>query len=85
MTLRVKIQKNFAGFSLDIAWEVNKEIGVLFGASGAGKSLTLQLVAGLMTPDSGSIHTDNHVFYDSAAWVNNPAQKSRLGYVFNDT
>jgi len=45
------------GFALDSSWEIGNELAVLFGYSGSGKSLTLQLIAGLMKPDSGVITT----------------------------
>ena len=46
MGLSVHLKKKVKGFSLDVAWEINNELTVLFGYSGAGKSMTLQLIAG---------------------------------------
>jgi multiple sugar transport system ATP-binding protein len=44
-----------SGMSIDIA---NGEFVVLLGPTGAGKTTTLRLVAGLETPDSGDIKID---------------------------
>jgi len=55
----------------------------LFGPSGAGKSLTLQCLAGLIRPDRGRIVVDGEIFFDSAAGINVPPQRRRLGYVFH--
>ena len=85
MSLQIKIQKQLADFSLDVEWEVKKEIGVIFGYSGAGKSLSLQLIAGLLAPDSGRIQADGNLFFDSATGLHLPPQKRRLGYVFQDS
>lgn len=56
----------------------------LFGPSGAGKSTLLRMVAGLTTPDDGIITLDNEVWFDSANKINVPAQKRRVGLVFQD-
>jgi molybdate transport system ATP-binding protein len=55
---------------------------VLFGPSGAGKTLTLQCLAGLIRPDAGRIVVDERVLFDSAAGVDLPPQQRRVGYVF---
>ncbi|HWM77961.1 MAG TPA: ATP-binding cassette domain-containing protein, partial [Methylomirabilota bacterium] len=38
-----------------MSWAAGDEVVTLFGPSGAGKTLTLQCLAGLMRPDSGRI------------------------------
>ena len=45
------------GLSLDVA---AGEFVVLLGPSGAGKTTTLRLVAGLEAPDAGSVHIGGH-------------------------
>src|SRR5208283_2725388 len=82
--LSVKLKKKLNGFNLDAEWEIGDEIAVLFGYSGAGKSLTLQMIAGLMTADEGSISIDSSTIFDSLSRINIPAQKRHMGYVFQD-
>ncbi|MBF0506305.1 MAG: ATP-binding cassette domain-containing protein [Nitrospirae bacterium] len=84
MGLSVKLKKKLNGFSLDVEWRIGNELAVLFGYSGAGKSMTLQMIAGLMTADEGSIHVDSSTIFDSLSGVNVPAQRRHLGYVFQD-
>jgi len=84
MGLSVKLKKKLTGFSLDVEWEIGNELAVLFGYSGAGKSMTLQMIAGLMTADEGSIHIGSSTIFDSLSRVNVPAQRRNLGYVFQD-
>jgi molybdate transport system ATP-binding protein len=53
--LEVKLKKVLPGFKIDVQWEMERELTVLFGYSGSGKSLTLQMLAGLLEPDEGTI------------------------------
>ena len=82
--LSLKIRKALGNFTLDVAWEMNREILVLFGPSGSGKTVTLQMLAGLMRPDEGRITSGDRVFFDSASGVDLPPQKRSFGYVFQD-
>ncbi|MFH2093988.1 MAG: ATP-binding cassette domain-containing protein [Pseudomonadota bacterium] len=84
MGLYVNLKKKINGFSLDIEWEIGNESAVLFGFSGAGKSLTLQSIAGLIKPDSGIIRLDDTLYFDSLSRTDLPPQKRQFGYVFQD-
>jgi molybdate transport system ATP-binding protein len=57
---------------------------VIYGASGAGKSMLLKAIAGLITPDAGSIELGGRRLFDSAARINLPVQRRRVGYLFQD-
>ncbi|QHE51303.1 ATP-binding cassette domain-containing protein [Pontibacillus sp. HMF3514] len=81
--LKVDIQSKLHHYTLDISFELNEEIGVLFGRSGAGKSTILHAIAGLHTPDDGQITIhDRSVF--SSKEINVPPQNRKVGYVFQD-
>jgi molybdate transport system ATP-binding protein len=84
MGLEVKIRKVVNGFSLDAEWEIGNELAVLFGRSGAGKSLTLQMIAGLLSPDQGFIHLKEKSFFDSSSGRNLLPWERSCGYVFQD-
>jgi len=58
----VTIAKRFAGFTLDVSWVAERSVVGLFGPSGAGKTLTLQCLAGLVRPDAGRIVVGERVF-----------------------
>lgn len=60
------------------------EIIVLYGHSGAGKSLTLQFIAGLLRPESGRIVLRGEPVFDSAAGINLSPQRRRVGYVVQE-
>ena len=84
MGLQVRLQKKVNGFALDIEWQIGNELAVLFGFSGAGKSMTLQLIAGLMKADKGQVSLDDIVYFDGAARIDLPPQERPFGYVFQD-
>ncbi|HZF05607.1 MAG TPA: ABC transporter ATP-binding protein [Patescibacteria group bacterium] len=80
--LSVEITKRLPEFTLDVAWSAGDGVAVLFGPSGAGKTLTLQCLAGLIRPDTGRIVVDDRVLFDSATGVDLRPQHRRVGYVF---
>jgi molybdate transport system ATP-binding protein len=71
-------------FRYEAAFEAANEIVVLFGHSGAGKSLTLQMTAGLLRPRSGRIVIEGDVAFDSQTGIHLPPQARRLGYVVQE-
>lgn len=82
--LEVRINKGLPGFSLEVAFSINQEILSIVGPSGSGKSMTLQCISGLMTPDEGYINVNGRVLYDSQRGCNLLPQKRKIGYVFQN-
>ena len=56
----------------------------LFGASGAGKSTVLALLAGALRPDRGRIALDGEVVADAASGRHVPLEQRRIAWVFQD-
>ena len=71
-------------FHLDIAFTSDASRVVLFGASGAGKSLTLMALAGLMRPDRGHVRVAGRTLYDATTRVDLSTRDRGLGYLFQD-
>ncbi len=82
MKLELEVQLRLGGFALDARFHAPGGITALFGASGAGKTLTLRCIAGLNRPDSGRILVGDRLLFDSASGVDLPTRFRRLGYVF---
>lgn len=70
-----------SSFTVSASLSLDAGILVLFGPSGAGKTLTLQALAGLLRPRSGYLRAGGETLFDSGARVFVPAHKRRIGYV----
>jgi molybdate transport system permease protein len=68
-------------FRLDVSFEAPARFVALLGASGAGKSLTLKTIAGLLQPDSGRVSLGSRLLTDTATGVDIPAEHRHIGYV----
>lgn len=84
MSLKVNIRKRLGNFNLDVAFETERGVFAILGASGCGKSMTLKCIAGIETPDEGRIELNGRILYDSAKKINLTPQKRRVGYMFQD-
>ena len=82
--LRLDVQKQLGEFSLEAAFESEGRVTGLFGASGAGKTSLVNMIAGLLTPDRGTIALDGEVLDDTSARIHVPPHRRRIGYVFQD-
>ncbi|VVB89036.1 Molybdate/tungstate import ATP-binding protein WtpC [uncultured archaeon] len=71
-------------FILNAEFKCGNEMIVLFGPTGAGKTLTLNCIAGLERPDTGYIRVNNTVYYDSGTDINVSPQKRKVGYLFQN-
>ncbi|QOJ32400.1 MAG: molybdenum ABC transporter ATP-binding protein [Gammaproteobacteria bacterium] len=84
--IEVDIRRQLGAFGLRAAFSAPAPALVaLFGASGSGKTSVVNAVAGLLRPDAGRIALDGEVLFDAAIGVDVPAERRRLGYVFQDS
>ena len=60
----------------------NREIGLIQGESGIGKSTLLNVISGLQSPQSGSIICNSKTFNDFNKCLK--TEKRNIGYVFQD-
>src|ERR1700751_244088 len=82
--LRVEVVKQLGEFSVEAAFASEGRVTGLFGASGAGKTSLVNVIAGLLTPDRGTIAIDDEVLDDTTKGTHVPAWRRRIGYVFQD-
>jgi molybdate transport system ATP-binding protein len=82
--LRVEVFKQLGEFSIEASFTSEGRVTGLFGASGAGKTSLINMIAGLLKPDRGIIAIDNETLDDTAARVHVPPYRRRIGYVFQD-
>ncbi|MCH8183375.1 MAG: molybdenum ABC transporter ATP-binding protein [Proteobacteria bacterium] len=82
--IEVDIERRVPGFELSAKFSAPAGVTTLFGASGAGKTMIVNMIAGLARPDRGRITIAGRTLFDSEAGVNLPPEKRRLGYVFQE-
>jgi len=80
----IHVEKALDNFSLRVAFRTGRGAVGLLGASGAGKSITLRMIAGIVAPDRGRIVLSDRVLYDSASGLNLSSARRRIGVVFQD-
>ena len=73
----------FTALTLDLTIQ-DGEMVALYGPSGAGKTSTLRILAGLTQPETGFIQVDGEVWLDTSRGINLAPQKRKLGFVFQD-
>ena len=82
--LRVDVSKQLGDFHIKASFGGEGRVTGLFGASGAGKTSLINMIAGLLRPDRGVIAIDGEILDDTSARTHVPAHRRRIGYVFQD-
>jgi len=80
----VQVAKRLGEFEIDVSFMGGEGATALFGPSGAGKTSVINMIAGLLVPDSGRITLGETVLFDSAEDINIPVSQRRIGYVFQE-
>jgi molybdate transport system permease protein len=83
-SLEISVEKALEYFNLEVVFCAGKSALGLLGASGAGKSMTLRTIAGIVAPDRGRIVLNGRVLYDSATGEKVSAAHRKIGVVFQD-
>lgn len=84
MGLSVDIVKKLPGFQLEIKFDCEHGIVGILGASGSGKSMLLNCIAGLVKPDEGNITLNGIPFFDSEKRINLPPRERKTGFLFQN-
>lgn len=84
MSFDVDVRVRRGGRELHVAFAAGAGVTVLVGPSGAGKTSTLEMVAGLLRPTSGHVRVAGRTLFDAAARIDLPPEQRRAGYAFQD-
>ena len=82
--LRVDVSKRLGEFAIEASFANEGRVTGLFGASGAGKTSLINMIAGLLRPDRGVIAIDGETLDDTSTRRHVAAYRRRIGYVFQD-
>ncbi len=82
--LSVSIARRAEAFSLDVTFEAGSGVTGIIGPSGAGKTMTLEAIAGLARPESGRIALGDDIFIDTTRRIFTAPERRRIGYVFQE-
>ncbi|NKB21031.1 MAG: molybdenum ABC transporter ATP-binding protein [Alphaproteobacteria bacterium] len=84
--IAIDVQKQLGSFSISTKFESQaRGIVALFGQSGSGKTSIINMIAGLLKPDSGRIEIDGRVLFDAENNINLKIEERRIGYVFQES
>jgi len=85
--INIVIEKKLKAYHGQQVLQVNRQfttgsVTKIYGPSGSGKTTFLKIIAGLVTPEKGTIISDGITWFDAEAKVNLPTQKRNTGFVF---
>ena len=78
----ISAYKDWGSFTLDVKLHHRGGVLGILGASGCGKSKTLQCVAGIEKPDDGHISVGTRTLFDRKQGIDVPVAQRRVGYLF---
>jgi len=81
-----KLVKSYQGFvELKVKTTFESEsISRISGPSGVGKTTLLKILAGLVTPEKGTISVDDDLWFDADRKFSKKTQDRNVGFVFQD-
>jgi molybdate transport system ATP-binding protein len=82
--LAIAVEKQLGALTLAARFQIAGGVTALFGPSGAGKTSLVNMIAGLLKPDRGSIVLDDTILFDQAEAIDVPPHRRRIGYVFQE-
>jgi molybdate transport system ATP-binding protein len=82
MSFDVDVATRLGDVELAFAFSAGPGLTALFGPSGAGKTSILNMIAGLIRPDRGSIVVAGETLFGDG--VDLPPERRHAGYVFQD-
>lgn len=84
-TLTAEIRHTFEQIALDVRLEIDGGLTALLGPSGAGKTSVLNVIAGLLRPDSARVEIDDVTIADTERGIWLPPHRRHIGYVFQES
>lgn len=84
MSFDVDVRRTLGQAHVGAAFTTDDGLTVLTGPSGVGKTSVLNMIAGLLRPESGHVRVGGVTLFDAARNIDIPVHRRRLGYIFQD-
>lgn len=85
MTLTLSVSKQLENITVQLETTCpSNTLTAVVGPSGSGKTTLIRMLAGLETPDSGTISCNDNVWFSSTSGIAVPPQRRHVGLVFQD-
>ncbi|MGO9628680.1 MAG: molybdenum ABC transporter ATP-binding protein [Xanthobacteraceae bacterium] len=84
MALAVDVTHRLGSFVLEAHFTSEGKLTAFFGPSGSGKTSLLNIIAGIVRPDRGSIVLNDRTLVDTKRGKFVPKHRRRVGYVFQE-
>jgi molybdate transport system ATP-binding protein len=84
MALVVDVIRRLGSFALEARFTSEGKLTAFFGPSGSGKTSLLNIIAGIVRPDEGSIVFNGRTLVDTSRRIFVPKHRRRFGYVFQE-
>lgn len=84
MALVVDVIRRLGSFALEARFASEGKLTAFFGPSGSGKTSLLNIIAGIVRPDQGSIVLNDRTLVDTSRGIFVPKHRRRFGYVFQE-
>ena len=82
--LQVNVEHRLGAFHVKAQFECGGGVSALFGRSGSGKTSLINMIAGLMKPESGSIRFNGETLFDAKRGIHVAPGARQFGYVFQE-
>ncbi len=83
--LQKKLRAAIGEMLLDVQFNIEaNQFVTIYGASGAGKTSILRMLAGLMQPEKGKITVNQTTWLDLSNTINLRPQQRNIGFLFQD-